>query len=545
MRSLLFSALLFVVSGATAFSLDDVHYWVGEGSSKCAVVIDWGDRGGARAWGYKWRGTCTNLAEVVRRIVHEDPRLVADDALTFFGYDVNDCHPAWNKAAGTCTDPAALAAAGDWTFPGATVPQNGDVFTVRLGTGPASTPVPAESPYGFEVVDSYTLESDLRYNAEANVLGHPTMGIFSADAQYNDTGSVINPAYPAFGGGLLMSLIGDEDWEEPGFVTIKFDHDVIDDPKNPWGVDFIVFGNSFAVKEGTSYVTLGGDPAQVRLTGQGAAEGALVEVSQDGETWYAFEDGPYADDAMPTLGYLYDPAHPDTGLFGGNAYWGLPAHATRPVNPKCTFGDFEGLTLAQACQAYDGSAGGTGYDLSRLWDLPENADGRKWFRYVRISCLYSEEPNEDGDYGYTMPEIDAVADVAPVSDYELWAEQNYTRWTTFTQDAAADARAENGLANALCFAWDISPWTDVDADFEFKLQSITSGPDVLTLVFRSPRRMEGMGGIAVRATASLDAGWTDVAPTFVSSAWTDGAWENTFTVPAAAGAFFKLAVLTE
>jgi len=545
MRSLLFASTLLAVSGAAAFSLSDVHYWVGEGSSKCAVVVDWGDRGGARAWGYKWRGTCTNLAEVVRRIVHEDPRLVADDALTFFGYDVNDCYPAWNKAAGTCTDPEALAAAGDWTFPGATVPQNGDVFTVRLGTGPASTPVPAESPYGFEVVDSYTLESDLRYNAEANVLGHPTMGIFSADAQYNDTGSVINPAYPAFGGGLLLTLHGDEDWEEPGYVTIKFDHDVIDDPKNPWGVDFIVFGNSFAVKEGTSYVTLGGDPATVRLTGQGAAEGALVEVSQDGETWYAFEDGPYADDAMPTLGYLYDPDRADPGLFGGNKYWGLPAHATRPVNPRCTFWDFDGLTLAQACQAYDGSAGGTGYDLADLWDLPENADGRKWFRYVRISCLYSEEPNEDGDYGYTMPEVDAVADVAPVSGYEHWAHENYVRWETAWKDGAADAPAENGLANALCYAWGLSPWSYAGDAPAFALQSFVPGPDVHELTFLSPDWMRDMGGVSVLAASALDAGWTTVEATLVSSRPAEGGYLNTFTVPAAAGAFFKLAVLTE
>ena len=545
MRSLILASTFLAAAGAAAFSLDDVHYWVGEGSSKCAVVHYWGDKGGARAWGYKWRGTCTNLAEVVRRIVHEDARLVSNDAQTFFGYDVNDCHPSWDKTAGTCSDPAASAAADGWTLAGATVPQNGDVLVVRRGTGSASAPVPAESPYGFEVVDSYTLESSPLYRDPANVLGHPTMGIFSATAQYNDTGSIINPAYPAFGGGRLLTLEGDDWEEEPGFVTIKFDHDVIDDPKNPFGVDFIVFGNSFAVKQGTSYVTLGGDPATVRLTGQGSAEGALVEVSQDGETWYAFEYGPYADDAMPTLGYLYDPEHPDPGLFGGNAYWGLPAHATRPVKPSVGFDDFAGLTLAQACQAYNGSAGGTGYDLSELWDLPENADGRKWIRYVRISCLYSEEPNEDGDYGYTLPEVDAIADVAPVSDYELWAEKNYTDWTTAWKDGAADARAENGLPNALCFAWAISPRTSVDVGIEFKLTSFTSGADVHELTFSSPERMRDAGGIVVRATSSLDAGWTDVVPTLVSSEWADGAYVNTFTVPANAGAFFKLVVPTE
>ena len=547
MRRLLLSIPLLSVLGASAFSVDDVHFWAGDGTSKCAVVIDWGDKGGTRAWGYKWRGTCTNLAEVVRRIVHEDPRLVSNDAQTFFGYDVNDCHPSWDKAAGTCTDKAAFAAADGWSFAGDRVPQNGEILTLRRGTGPAATPVPAESPYGYEIVDSFTLETKPLYNRAENVLGHPARGIFSTDAQEGDNGGIVSPGYPAWGGGLLFSLEGDEDEEEPGFVTIKFDHDVIDDPKNPWGIDFIVFGNAFAVKQGTSYVTLGGDPATVRLTGTGAAEGALVEVSQDGETWYAFEDGPYADDAMPTLGYLYDPEHPDAGLFGGNKYWGRPAHATRPVDPSVGFKNFAGLTLAQACQAYAGSAGGTGYDLAELRDLPENADGRKWFRYVRVSCMYSEEPNEDGDFGYTVPEVDAVADVAPVSAYELWAEDIYWDWTTAWKDGAADAVAENGLPNALCFAWGLDPWYEPEVLPEFRIADFAPNGDVHVLTVESPVRMTDAGGIVVRATSSLDGGWADVVPELQSSEWDDtrAVYVNTFTVPASAGSFFKLAVPTE
>ena len=569
-----FASCTLLALGAAAFTFDDIHFWAGEGTSKCAVVIDWGARGPALAWGYRWKGVGTNVAEVVRRIVHEDPRLVSDGAGTMFGYDVNDRHASFDKSAGTSGDPAAYAAAngsaGAWRLFGpfasadfpttaqaaATasadriVPAANQWFALRFTpqtSGPERIAAPAfaESPYGYEVVDSSTLEKSPLYNRAANVLGAPARGIFSASAQYDDTGSVIHPAYPAWGGGLLFSLIGDEDWEEPGYVTIKVDHDVVDDPKNPFGIDFLVFGNSFAVKQGTSYVTLGGDPSQVRFTGQGSAEGALVEVSQDGETWYAFEDGPYADDAMPTLGYLYDPEHADAGLFGGNAYWGLPAHATRPLDPSRGFGDFAGMTLAQACRAYNGSAGGTGFDLGELWDLPENADGRKWIRYVRISCLYSEEPNEDGDFGYTMPEVDAVADVAPASDYELWAQRYYSDWTTAWRDGTADALAENGLPNALCFAWGLAPWSSAGEDVPLRIDAFTPGEDVHILTVKSPVRMQDAGGIVVRATSSLSGGWMDVVPALVSSERMGGAYVNTFAVPASAGAFLKLAVPTE
>ena len=52
-----FSSLLAL--SLAAFTRDDIHYWVGEGANRCAVVIDWGSEGRSLAWGYKWRGNCT------------------------------------------------------------------------------------------------------------------------------------------------------------------------------------------------------------------------------------------------------------------------------------------------------------------------------------------------------------------------------------------------------------------------------------------------------------------------------------------------------
>lgn len=556
-----FSSLLAL--SLAAFTRDDIHYWVGEGANRCAVVIDWGGEGRSLAWGYKWRGTCTNLAEVVQRIVHEDPRLGSDAKLAAFSYDVEDVHLSRSKA--TALYSAVNGAYGTWRFfgpfseipqmvstassikPDAVHPLPDQWFVLRYSTSDGleeavTAPTYAESPYGYEVVESFTLEKSPLYNQASNVLGHPAMGIFTSSSTYGDSGSTINPAYPAWSGGRLLSLVGDDDEGTPGFVTIKFDHDVLDDPNNPFGIDFLVFGNAFGVRDSDENIQLTTDPLTVSFTGKGSYENALVEVSQDGETWYPYEKGPYADSFMPTLGYLYDPAAPDTGLFNGNLYWGRAARATRPVNPACSFSSFSGLNLAQVCQRYDGSAGGTGFDLAEL-PLPENGNGVKWIRYVRISCV--EESNDEGDFGYNVPEVDAVADVAPVSDYELWAQRQYPDWATAWRDGAAEAVAANGVTNALNFAWGLSPTEPVPASVPFEITGFSKGEDRHTITVRSPCRLSDARRLVVKAATRLDGGWKNIIPTLQTSEQDGDAFLNTFAVPTDAGVFFKLAVQTE
>lgn len=556
-----FSSLLAL--SLAAFTRDDIHYWVGEGANRCAVVIDWGGEGRSLAWGYKWRGTCTNLAEVVQRIVHEDPRLGSDAKLAAFSYDVEDVHLSRSKA--TALHSAVNGAYGTWRFfgpfseipqmvstassikPDAVHPLPDQWFVLRYSTSDGleeavTAPTYAESPYGYEVVESFTLEKSPLYNQASNVLGHPAMGIFTSSSTYGDSGSTINPAYPAWSGGRLLSLVGDDEEGTPGFVTIKFDHDVLDDPNNPFGIDFLVFGNAFGVRDSKENVQLTTDPLTVSFTGKGSYENALVEVSQDGETWYAYEKGPYADSFMPTLGYLYDPAAPDTGLFNGNLYWGRAARATRPVNPACDFSSFSGLNLAQVCQRYDGSAGGTGFDLAEL-PLPENGNGVKWIRYVRISCV--EESNDEGDFGYNVPEIDAVADVAPVSDYELWAQGQYQDWATAWRDGAAEAVAANGVTNALNFAWGLFPTEPVPASVPFEITGFSKGENRHTITVRSPCRLSDARRLVVKAATRLDGGWKNIIPTLQTSEQDGDAFLNTFAVPTDAGVFFKLAVQTE
>lgn len=114
--------------------------------------------------------------------------------------------------------------------------------------GLLSTPVLAQSPFASRVLD---------YS--------PAPGQFVQNPQFNDPARALGA--PVGGGTInpdttkVVSLGG-----FGGAITLGFDHRVIDDPRNPLGLDAIVFGNA-------SYVA--GNPAR-RF-----AEGGTIEISLD------------------------------------------------------------------------------------------------------------------------------------------------------------------------------------------------------------------------------------------------------------------------
>ena len=565
------------------FTFKDIHYWVGEGENRCAVIIDWSNGGGKTlAWGYRWSGTCTNLAEVVARIAHEDQRLVQGAQLMtsdyldlyFFGYDVNDCRPGWDMANGASTDPEAYALSEDsvyysvwwvlygdmngeefpadepqtssWFAADQITPQNDDWYVFSWGCpeydanwteSPAylAEPSAAESPYGYAVVDSMTSETKANFSDATNVLGHPTMYM------HGMWGGPITPANPAWMAGELFTLktdsydeggkIGTDDG--PGYVTIKFDHDVKDDPANPFGLDFIVFGNAMTILTSSDYIYESGDPRGQKCSGKGNVEAAKVEVSQDGETWYTSEKWASPDGFAPTLGYRYEPTNADPLLFSGNKYWGRAAQATKPVDPSADFVDTESLSVADVCNRYAGSAGGRGYDLKDV--------NLSWIRYVRVSGVY-----DDGDGRYTEPEVDAVADVAPTSAYAKWVEVNYTDWHTAWDEniSGAEAVAKNGKVNGVNFLLGLSA-TDTASELDFKIADFEPGDTTHTLVILTKEPLTENCGFVVEGGNKLGR-WTarEVPLLEESIPYKDG-YANYLKVSASCGRFLRLKLTVE
>lgn len=209
------------------------------------------------------------------------------------------------------------------------------------------------------------------------------------------------PVYPAWRAFEVVTI------GNGGELILKFNHPVSDDENNLYGIDFIIFGNSWwRVASGGSWGP-DSNPETITAGSPFRKEPGIVSVSQDGQTWYKFTTGPYADDFAPTASYEWDDV---------NDVWGGKLNPTRPVDPNFSAGGFYGSTVAQIIVAYNGSAGGTGYDLKNL--APQDYavlatdpnTGRKWVQYIKI---------EDDPTNTTLTsEIDAISDVSCCGDYK-------------------------------------------------------------------------------------------------------------------------------
>jgi len=159
-----------------------------------------------------------------------------------------------------------------------------------------------------------------------------------------------------------------------GELIVGFDHQVMDEQLNPFGIDLLIFGGEFF--NDSSYPDGVADGI--------VAEPANISVSQDGTNWYDIT-GVYADDLFPTQGY--------TDTSGPYAADGtIPSDFTKPVDPTI---DWNGKTYAQILALYNGSGGGTGVDIS--------GTGLDWIQYVKVY--------QDASDTWSA-EIDAFADVA-------------------------------------------------------------------------------------------------------------------------------------
>lgn len=296
-------------------------------------------------------------------------------------------------------------------------------FTQRVLLVPALIACAAhgESPFATEVIS---------YNAGVGAVAGFTTPMVALGQPERFTGeglfpACVTPFAPSYRPNEIVSLgVG-------GMLILAFDHPVLDDPRNPHGIDLLVFGNSFftELKPGAG------------VGGALASEGGRISISADGVAWTVVRNV-VADGMFPTMGYI------DSGPYSSVA-GSVTTDFLRPVNPTLTMNDLSGLDYESLVTLYEGSGGGAGVDIG--------AHGLTIVRYVRIEGAMSA--------GYS-PEIDAIADVAPISNggdldsdgFVAAADLAMLLAAWNSDDVAADLDG-NGVVGAADLAQLLAAWT--------------------------------------------------------------------------------------
>ena len=220
-------------------------------------------------------------------------------------------------------------------------------------------------------------------------------------------GGPITPFSPPYLSDQILSI------GRGGEVTLKFAKPIRDEPFNPFGLDFIVFGGAgFMVTNGDFS---GGGITDGTLFGQAEGE-TRVSVSADGDAWFLLN---------PELAPVLDSYFPTDG--GGDF--------SLPVNPVLAKGDFAEGGLARFTELYAGSGGGSGYDIAWAIDTDNKPVTLGQVQFIRFEVLSGKA------------EIDAVSDTRPQTKNLAWGFEG------FSSDPMANGWAVHG--DESLFSWDV------------------------------------------------------------------------------------------
>ena len=205
--------------------------------------------------------------------------------------------------------------------------------------------------------------SVISYNAGtggASGFNQPTTALGSPSTFTNDPNfpGPVDPFDPPYLSSQIVSI------GAGGSLTVQFDTPIRNDAANPFGVDFIVYGNAgFAFNDFNAGTTAGD------LFGAATPGSTRVSVSADNVNYFTLDTSlaPVVDAYFPTDG---------SGTFGV------------PVNPALgNAASFNGMTLDQIRSQYAGSGGGTGFDLGWARDVSGNPVALDQINFVRVEVL--------------------------------------------------------------------------------------------------------------------------------------------------------------
>lgn len=215
------------------------------------------------------------------------------------------------------------------------------------------------------------------FNDPTAALGAPSTQTIDPDPVYGGT----FPVDPFDAPYLSSQIVG---VGTGGSMTLQFNTPIQNNPGNPFGVDFIIFGHAAFLEDFSTDTAVDGSLYT------GGTSDVRVSVSTDGSTFYTLN---------PALAPQVDGLFPTDG--SGNPFL--------PVNPALTAADFAGQDLVGIRALYNGSAGGAGFSLAWAIDANGESVSLSSVDYVRLTVL------NDGTPAY----IDAISAVPEPATWTL------------------------------------------------------------------------------------------------------------------------------
>lgn len=193
----------------------------------------------------------------------------------------------------------------------------------------------------------------LGFTNVSSVLGEPSRVI------PGEFGGPVDPFNPPYLRDQVLSI------GTGGSLTVRFGTPILNSPSNPFGVDFIIFGNSgFTITNGnfsgggiTDGTLFGANPGATR-----------VSVSADNVTYFPLS---------PSLAPGVDTYFPTDGA----------GDFSRPLNPLLRGTDFSGKDLAGLRSLYAGSGGGAGFDIGWARDANGQPANLSSISFIRVDVL--------------------------------------------------------------------------------------------------------------------------------------------------------------
>lgn len=290
----------------------------------------------------------------------------------------------------------------------------------------------------------YFADAVVNYSSGTNF----SAGFTNASVALGGPTTNANPFSPAFRNTQLVSI------GAGGSLTVHTAMPIVDNPMNPFGVDFIIYGN-------TGFVVTNGN-----FSGGGITDGSLlgnntgttkVEVSADGTNWFTLNQ---------TLALTVDNIFPTDGI--GNP--------SLPVNPNLHAPNFAGQGLAGIRALYNGAAGGTGYDLAWAQDTNGNYGVLSTANYVRITVLTGKS---EVDAISVVPSLQETFASDPFADgWQIFGVTNLFQWNPTNK--AIDVTWDSGQSNSYFYhplGTVLNRDDDFSLAFDLQLKDIGPGPD--------------------------------------------------------------------